>query len=201
MNMEEIWKDISGYEGKYQVSSLGRVKSLNYNRTKKEKILKGGKDNVGYLSIRLCKEGKPKTYRVHRLVAESFIDNPHNYPIINHKDEDKTNNCIENLEWCTQKYNNTYGTCINRRVANTDYKAIAAKIDYKEVGRKNSEKLLNRKDKSKPVLQFTKDNKFVKEWVSNRECERNGYDHSAVASCCKGKLKSYKGFIWKYKND
>lgn len=104
----EIWKDIKGYEG-YKVSNLGNVKSLNYNRTGKEKILKP-KKNKGYLYVNLCKQGKVKFYLVHRLVAQAFIPNPNNYPQINHKDEDKTNNTIQNLEWCDRKYNNNYGT-------------------------------------------------------------------------------------------
>lgn len=169
---EEIWKDIEEYEGLYQVSSLGIVKNS------KGRILKQGKSNKGYLKVNLCKEGKKKTFNIHRLVAQTFIPNPHNYPCVNHKDENPANNNVKNLEWCTVKYNNTYGTAIERR----------------------SKKLLNREDQSKSVLQFTKDGEFVREWSSTAECERNGFDHSAVAKCCNGKLINYKGFIWKYKN-
>ena len=107
--MNEEWRDIKEYEGKYQVSNLGRVKSLNYNNTKKEKILKS-RNNRGYLCVTLYKEGKSKTCKVHRLVAQAFIENSNNYLEVNHKDENKTNNCVENLEWCTRKYNNSYGT-------------------------------------------------------------------------------------------
>ena len=106
----EIWKDIEGFEGLYQVSNLGKVKSLNYNHTKKEKILKHGSDRVGYLRVNLCKEGKRKTYQVHRLVAQAFIPNLENKPQVNHKDEDKTNNKVENLEWMTRRENINYGT-------------------------------------------------------------------------------------------
>lgn len=102
----EIYKDIEGYE-EYQISSYGRVKSLKFG---KEKILKPIKDKKGYLMVILSKQGTQKHYKIHRLVAQAFIDNPNNLPQVNHKDEDKTNNVINNLEWCNQKYNNNYGT-------------------------------------------------------------------------------------------
>lgn len=105
----EIWKDIKGYENQYQVSNQGNVKTLNYDRTKKEKILKQWKNQKGYLTVVLYKNGKPKRLRVHRLVAETFIPNKKNLPQVNHKDETKTNNKVENLEWCTNQYNSTYG--------------------------------------------------------------------------------------------
>lgn len=108
--MEE-WRDIKDYKGIYQISNKGRVKSLNRidSRGNKvnEKILRPGKRN-NYLYVRLCKDGKFKDYRIHRLVAEAFIPNPDNLPVVNHKDEDKSNNCVENLEWCTQEYNVNY---------------------------------------------------------------------------------------------
>lgn len=106
----EEWRDIQEYEGLYQVSSLGRVKSLgkgNSNNSK-EKILKLDKNYKGYLQINLYKDGKLKHYRVHRLVANAFIPNPNNYEEINHKDENKENNCVENLEWCNRQYNAEY---------------------------------------------------------------------------------------------
>lgn len=106
--MEEIWKDIAWYEGFYQISSYGRVKSLNYKHTGKEKILRPGKSKRGYLFVILYKEGKGKLVLIHRLVAQSFIPNQENLPQINHKDEIKTNNCVENLEWCTCQYNIDY---------------------------------------------------------------------------------------------
>lgn len=106
----EIWKDIEGYEGLYQVSSEGMVKSLNYNRTGEERILKSGKDKDGYLYVILYKEGNTKTFSVHRLVAQAFLNNPDNLQQVNHIDENPTNNSVDNLEWCTAKYNVNYGT-------------------------------------------------------------------------------------------
>lgn len=109
--MKEIWRDIEGYEGLYQVSSLGRVKSFNYRHTCKESILKAGVTSNGYLFVCLYKDGKSKTHRIHRLVATAFIPNPDNLPEVNHKDEDKTNNACYNLEFCSRQYNMNYGTC------------------------------------------------------------------------------------------
>ena len=112
--MEEIWKDIKGYEGLYQVSNLGRVKSFNYMNTGKEKIKtptlqkKYTMKQGGYLQTTLYKNNKSKTVLVHRLVAEAFIPNPDNLPQVNHKDYNKTNNCVENLEWCSAKYNSNH---------------------------------------------------------------------------------------------
>ena len=109
---KEIWKDIDGYEGLYQVSNLGRVKSLHHN---KEKILKGSYNSKGYYFVKLCKNGISKSIFVHRLVAQEFIPNPDNLPIVNHKDENPRNNNVDNLEWCTQKYNANYGTVRERQ--------------------------------------------------------------------------------------
>ena len=106
----EIWKDIQGYEGKYQISNMGRFKSLNYRRTGKEKILEGYPDKDGYLFVQLWKDGKGKNCRINRLVAQAFLENPQNLPEVNHKDEDKTNNTVDNLEWCNHIYNQYYGT-------------------------------------------------------------------------------------------
>lgn len=164
---KEYWKPVVGYEGHYQVSNFGRVKSIKFG---KEIILK---QNIrgGYYIVNLSKNGIVKTYLVHRLVAEAFIDNTDNLPQVNHKDENKLNNNVDNLEWCTHEYNINYGTR----------------------NKKASKKL------SKPVLQYTLDGEFVREWKSTIECGRNGYDQGHVAACCRGKLKTYKGFIWEYK--
>lgn len=111
---KEIWKDIQGYEGKYQVSSCGRVKSLPRKTKnqygKEEIIIKQRTDKDGYKRINLYKNGKRKTYLVHYLVAETFLENTNNYSEINHIDECKQNNFVENLEFCTHEYNINYGT-------------------------------------------------------------------------------------------
>lgn len=166
----EIWKDIEGYPN-YMVSNMGRVKSLNYNRTGKEKIMKGGKDNNDYLFIILSKKGKVKKYLVHRLVAQVFIPNPNNFSEVNHKDEDKQNNCVENLEWCSREYNINYGTH-NKRVAKT---------------------------LSKPILQFTKNGEFIRKWDSATQVEKElGIYHSSITKCLKGKQKTSGEYIWMY---
>ena len=182
--MIEIWRDIKDYEGLYQVSNWGRVKSLNYRRTVKERVLKPNKHKSGYLQVTLCKNGKLKHYLVHRLVTEAFLENPDNLPQVNHKDEDKTNNFVGtpendykdgNLEWCDIKYNINYGTHNERCVkANTNGKL------------------------SKPVLQFSKSGDLIREWESIRECGRNGFNVTDIILCCKGRHKTHKGFIWKY---
>lgn len=160
---KEYWKYIKGYEGLYQVSNFGRVKS---NKFGKERILKPFTNSTGYLLVSLCKDGKVKAFTVHRLVAEAFIDNPDNLPQVNHRDENKLNNNVDNLEWCTNEYNINYGTRTERC--------------------------------SKPVLQYTLDGEFVREWPSIMEAARNGYYQGHVVACCQGKRKAHKGFIWKY---
>lgn len=110
----EVWKDIPGFEGKYQVSNYGMVKSINYHRGKKSRILKQSLRIDGYFQVVLCKSGNLYYRLVHRLVAEAFIPNPENLPVINHKDENSTNNYVCNLEWCTQQHNVNYGTGLKR---------------------------------------------------------------------------------------
>ena len=101
----EVWKDIKGYKNLYQVSNLGNIKTLDYNHTKREKLLKPILQKDGYLGVNLMKNGKRKRHRIHRLVAETFLSNKNNFPIINHKNGIKTDNKANNLEWCTSKYN------------------------------------------------------------------------------------------------
>ena len=121
--MSEEWRPIEGYEGLYEVSSYGRVRSLDrYVKTcyeayklHKGKILSPAKDKNGYLKVHLCCNGKHNIIRVHRLVCKAFIPNPDNLPEVNHKDEDKTNNSVDNLEWCDHSYNISYGTRTERQ--------------------------------------------------------------------------------------
>ena len=107
---KELWRDVKGYEGLYQVSSEGRVKSLKRKGRKKERILKHQIDRNGYLRLNLCAGGKSRLFFVHRLVCQAFHENPDNNPCVNHIDENKTNNAASNLEWCTYEENNNYGT-------------------------------------------------------------------------------------------
>lgn len=178
--MKENWKDIKGYEGIYQVSDKGRIKSLNWNKTGKKKLLKiHVSKKHGYSEVHLSKEGKDEVPRVHRLVAQAFIPNPDNLPQVNHKDEDKTNNNVDNLEWCTAKYNTNYGTGKQRRAEK----------------RKNSDK------RRKPIAQFTFDLpcELVKVWPSLREIERQlGFAHANIVKCCKGKCEQAYGYQWAY---
>ena len=108
--MAEVWKDIEGYEGLYQVSNLGRVKSLPRHGTRSDQptVLSQSKSDKGYLRVCLTKNCKQRTIQVHRLVAEAFIPNEANLPQVNHKDENKQNNRADNLEWCDCRYNNCY---------------------------------------------------------------------------------------------
>ena len=108
-NMKEVFCIIKDFPD-YAVSNLGNVKSLNYLRTRQEKLLSPKIRNDGYLQVCLYKNGEKKHCLIHRLVAEAFLPNPNNYPQINHIDENKSNNCLENLEWCSSQYNNNYGT-------------------------------------------------------------------------------------------
>ena len=173
----EHWRAIAGYEGLYQVSDLGRVKSLNYNHTGTERILRSRKNRGGYLYVNLHKDGQRKTITVHRLVATAFISNPNNLETINHKDEDKTNNFVSNLEWMSLKDNINYGTH-NKRASETQ---------------------INDKNKSKAVQMFDRQGNLLAIFPSTREAGRvTGIDHSHISKCCNGKQKSAGGYIWRY---
>lgn len=187
--MEEIWKPIDGYSN-YCVSNKGRVKSLGNNRSRKEKILKPHTTKAGYLMVQLWKDGKGKDFTVHRLVAQAFIPNTEDFPQCNHLDENKTNNCVENLEWCTAKFNHNYGTRNERMAA-----ALKGRKRPEETVKKISAAL------SKPVLQIDPLNdKIIKEWKSATEVKRTlGFNNRHISECCNGKLKSCGGFKWRFK--
>ena len=180
---KEIWKRIKNYEGLYEVSNFGRVKSLeridSNKHPIKERLLKCGKVDGGYLAVALCKNGKHKTFLIHRLVAQAFISNPNNLPQVNHKDENKENNVVKNLEYCDQFYNNVYGTRIQRA----------------------SNKLINHPKKSKPVLKIDPiSNEIIAEFPSIAEVQRQlGFGENAIRHCCKGRTKTSYGYKWKYK--
>lgn len=157
--MEEEWRDIKGYEGYYQVSNLGRIRSLDriilkingHTERRKGQLMSQVYDKDGYLTVGLRKDRRKITYGVHRLVANAFIQNPYNLPEVNHKDENKENNNIDNLEWCTTKYNINYGTAIDRR---TLY------------------------DKTRPILVYQYNN-FIREYENiNALCDKMNIDKS-----------------------
>lgn len=176
---DEIWRDVKGYEGHYKVSNLGRVRSLKYG---KERVLKPKMNRKGYLCVSLCKNGKYKHCKVHRLVAIAFIPNPDNLPCINHIDECKNNNIETNLEWCDAAYNTNYGTGVERR----------------------AKKLTNRPDCSKRVYQYTKSGAFVRSYASTHEAARqSGIKQSDISRCCLNKPKHHTagGYIWRYNSD
>lgn len=174
----EIWKDILGFENKYQASNFGRIKSLNYHREGREEILKQHKTNRGYLHVILCKNGKSKWYFVHRLVWSAFNGEIPEGMQINHKDEDKSNNRLDNLELVTRKENINWGTR-NKKVS-----------QVKTNGKT-----------SKAVLQYTLEGELIKEFPSTKEIERQlGYNCSGISYCCTGKYKQAYGYIWRYKN-
>lgn len=189
--MEEIFKQILavGFEEMYEVSNYGNVRSLPRRGTIGG-ILTPQKNKKGYLNVRLYKNGKWKTFPIHRLVAAAFLP-PSDLSQVNHKDEDKTNNFVwvnddgtvdetkSNLEYCTNKYNHNYGTR-NERAGNA-----------------------NRNGKcSKAVLQFDLKGNFIKEYPSMNEVERQlGYRQGAVSACCRGVRNMHKGYMWKYKKE
>ena len=177
--MKEEWRDIAGYEGLYQVSNFGRVKSLNYNHTiGKERILKPSITKRGYLMVVLFKNKKGKTFLIHRLVAQAFIPNPNNYPCVNHKSEIKTQNNVENLEWCDNKYNLNYGTRVERIFKKTTNGKC-----------------------SKPVLQIdpTTD-EVIAEFPSIHQVQRElGYKIAHISACCKGRRKTCGNFKCQFK--
>ena len=197
----EIWTDIEGYEGLYQVSNMGRVKSLErmkwcglnggcYYKVP-EKILEGYDNGYGYSYVILCKDGKDKKCRINRLVAQAFLPNPDNLPEVNHKDEDKQNNYVENLEWCSKSYNINYGT---------RNKKAGKKIAEKLRGRKQTEEHI--KKRSKPLFSVDKESGLIMWWQSANEASRQlGISQGNITECCQGKRKSAGNHIWFYADE
>lgn len=188
----EIWKEISGYEGCYAVSSTGRVKSLERDVTlwnghsiitihKKSKELVLINDNRGYYVVDLCKNGTVKRYSVHRLVALSFIENPNGYSVVNHIDENTHNNTVENLEWVTTQQNLQHGTR-NERISRTLLKSHPA---------------------ARTILQIdVKTNKVIAKYTSSGDVKRKlGIHDASILRCCNGKAKTCHGYIWKFEKE
>lgn len=169
--MKEIWRDVVGYEGDYQVSNKGRVKSF---KKKKETILKPSKGERGYHSHGLIRNRKSKSLRAHRLVAMAFIPNPENKKCINHIDCNKINNNVDNLEWVTHKENMVHA--------------------YKNGLYKNA----NRRRK---VIQFDNENNIIKEFISIKEASlKTKANKTSISLCCSGIQYTAGGFVWKYKD-
>ena len=185
-DMQEIWKDVVGYEGLYQVSNLGRIKSLPRQKSNTNgafvyhgKVLTPMIDSRGYYFVRLFDKNHCARNRLlHRLVAQAFIPNPHNYPCINHKDENKKNPAADNLEWCTIKYNRNYGNAI-----------LKTKIKCKGIN-------------SKPVLQYSLSGDFIKSFPSMTiACQEIGVSDgcAGIVKSCKSKNLYAYGYYWRYK--
>lgn len=200
--MEEIWKDVDGFEGRYQISNFGNVKSLNYNNTGNPKNLVKRKNYSGYLWVNLHLYGTHKPKLVHRLVAEAFIPNPNQYSQINHKDENKGNNEVSNLEWCTQSYNAKY--YLERHPGALNERLEKARASRKPRSPKPP-KILKIKSTPKTsrfnqtIIQTTKDGEFVKEWEnSNTIKHTTGWNASSIIRCCEGARKTAYGFKWHF---
>lgn len=184
--MKEIWKDIKGYEGLYEISNLGNVKSLHksLNHNYKPFILKN--DDYGrYNTVRLYKDGISKVYAIHRLVAQAFIPNIENKPFINHINGNKKDNRVENIEWCTPRENNLHA-----------FKTGLAKIYNKGMIGKDSKHSI-------PVEQYDLNDNFIKRWDSMSDVQRElNIKVQSIYPCCNGKKyrKSAGGYRWKYAN-
>lgn len=166
--MEKLWKDIEGYEGYYKISSNGEVYSIKSQRLKKQFKASGG-----YCKVLLKVNQKQKAVSVHRLVAKAFIPNPYDLPEVNHKDEDKSNNNVNNLEWCTHFYNMHYGTGIARQKAAQHCKAV----EYFDLTT----------------------NKTLGTFPSiHAACENLNISQGNLSKVCRGTRKSLKGYGWRY---
>ena len=167
--MNEVWKDIKGFEGFYKISNTGKVRSLPRNGTKKDGSILKPSTYTGYAIVSLQKNGETSYKRVHTLVAEAFIPNPDNKREVNHIDGNKTNNNVKNLEWCTSSENQLHAIYVLKRA------------DIKK------------------VKQYTKDGKFIKEWDSISIAGHTlNIDCPTICNCCRNKRKSAGGFVWKY---
>lgn len=186
---QEIWKPVVGYEGYYEVSNIGNVRSVDRYvestttrpRFRKSQPTKKHLDKYGYFVVYLQKHSTCKTIKVHRLVAEAFIPNPNNYPCVNHKNEVKTDNFVQNLEWCTVKYNNGYGTR----------------------GQKISDALIDKPKDLNSILQCDTNGKILKEYRCIFDVGKYGFCVNDVRDCChyKHNSRSHKGYIWLYKKN
>ena len=189
----EIWKDIEGYEGLYQVSNYGNVRSLNYANRGFVKKLVPKISNRGYQWVELAQNGKRRQITIHRIVATAFINNPNNYPVVNHKDENKTNNNVENLEWCTRSYNVKYSMERHpERFTNflSGHKGNRKKRDFYKLKSKYANTHINQLDLN---------GEFVKQWFNFAELKHvMNYNNTSIKECCEGKRKTAYGYKWEF---
>lgn len=182
--MEEIWKDITGFNGKYQVSSLSRIRTSQeyikcyYSKKRMKNKILTQSNRLGYLVVSLNDGKKAKQYSAHRLLAIEFIPNPDNKPFVNHINGVKSDNSLENLEWVTAKENSIHAVRV-------------LKVNTYLKGKYNPQ--------SKTIYQYNIDGGLARTWGSIREAARHGYKQCLVSLCCNGKIKSHKGYIWSIK--
>lgn len=183
--MKEVWKDIAGYEGLYQISNLGNVQSMDYNHTGNPQKLSIKNHHSGYKMVMLCKNGVNKNKNIHTLVATAFIDNPEQKPCVNHIDGNKGNNHVSNLEWVTRKENTNHAIKTNLR---KDSNMRGRKGDLSPI--------------KKPVCQCDKSGNVVKIWSCISEAARYfNCNPCTIVNCCAGRIKSCKGYVWKYEGE
>lgn len=184
----EIWKDIVGFEGRYQISNLGNVKSLNYGNRGYARNLVPKTNNKGYKWVELTNGNSKKCLLIHRLVALAFLKNPNNYPVINHKDENPQNNHVDNLEWCTTSYNNKYS--IERHPERFILLKHRKSRDYYKVKTKYFNVHIN---------QFSKNGEFIKQWFNFAELKHiKNYNNTSIKECCEGKRRTAYGYKWEF---
>lgn len=211
--MKEDWKPVKGYEGLYEVSNLGRVRSLDriiHTNNRFNKMIKNVKGRIikpslnsktGYLQIILHKSKKNKLFLVHRLVAESFIPNPKNKPQVNHINGIKTENFVNNLEWCTGSENVKHSFKIG--LSHSNFKTQSGeKHHFYGKHHQETTKVKMKLSHYKKVNQYDKDNNFIKEWNGIKEVEEVlKINNGNISECCRGKRKTAGGFIWRYVNE
>ena len=194
------WKDIEGYEGIYQVSDQGNIKSLsrlvnckNGQRTVRERILRQNTTNLGYKQVVLCKDLTYKTLSVHRIVAKAFIPNPNGLPCINHKDANPSNNAVTNLEWCTHNYNSNYYICKERQRLHM----LQRYQDDPTFLEQCKQRLDNwHKNRAKKVCQIDLMGNLIKVWDSTLATASGGFIPADVSQCARHKRTTHHGFMW-----
>lgn len=194
--MQESWKDIEGYEGLYQVSNTGKVKSIShkvkfrhFHRLIPERELRLATDKFGYKRVCLTVDNKKYTARVHRLVAIAFIPNSKNLPCVNHLDENKANNNVSNLTWVTYKENSNYGTVKERRVSNFDYASKVKNTDIRAMAKKLKI----------PLIQKDLFGNTIKIWESGTDAALElNINQGNISSCCNGIRNHAGGYKWEF---